>query len=309
MRDLFAGTGFDDIIKNSESRVTRLRSEEYGDLFHELLYRIGYTDTEHRGIDYSIALLHKYKGTEHEETHNLVTQLQIEMWSKMLFDAQNSGAASLDPTPYIEEAGKRFGDIGSMMAMERVIGMDEALKNSPVTSHRYTEWESIESLSALFEGGKQSPQVGTFIDQRYIDFLNRNDQKIEEMHWRKFEELTAEYFQRIGYKVELGPGRNDDGVDVRAWKESEVASKKSDLTIIQCKRQKHKVEKVVVKGLYADLQHYNADLGLIVTSSNLSLGAKETIELRSYPIQEINNEGVKKWLSELKNVGSGIVRC
>jgi restriction system protein len=128
------------------------------------------------------------------------------------------------------------------------------------------------------------------------------------MHWRKFEELTAEYFKRDGYNVELGPGSNDDGVDVRVWKASQDEENDPPHIIIQCKRQKSKVEKVVVKGLYADMLFQKADYGLIVTSSELSPGSKQTIIARGYAIEEIDNKGLRTWLETLQTPGTGIVR-
>lgn len=50
---------------------------------------------------------------------------------------------------------------------------------------------------------------GTFIDQRYLNNLSINTDKLDLMHWRQFEALTAEYFERKGYRVDIGSGRND----------------------------------------------------------------------------------------------------
>ncbi len=89
-------------------------------------------------------------------------------------------------------------------------------------------------------------------------YLSNNHDRIGEMHWRQFEKLTAEFYDRDGYKVELGPGSDDDGVDVRVWK-PDASPSESPLCIVQCKRQKDKIEKVVVKGLHADIQFEQAE--------------------------------------------------
>ncbi len=128
-----------------------------------------------------------------------------------------------------------------------------------------------------------------------------------EMHWRKFEELAAEFFHREGYHVELGPGSNDDGVDVRIWQRNSEPTDKP-LCLVQCKRQKAKVNRVIVKGLYADVQYEGAEYGVIVTTSELSPAARSTVAARGYPIQEVEREGLKKWLSVLRTPGTGIVR-
>ncbi|GEM_PF-6903413 len=44
---------------------------------------------------------------------------------------------------------------------------------------------------------------------------------------------------------------------------------------MQCKRYKTKIEKMVVKSLWADIQEYGAESGLIVTISSLSPGAEK----------------------------------
>jgi restriction system protein len=127
------------------------------------------------------------------------------------------------------------------------------------------------------------------------------------MHWRQFEKLTAEFYERDGYKVDLGPGSGDDGVDVRVWK-PDANPGDSPLCIVQCKRQKDKIEKVVVKGLHTDVEFERAEYGVIVTTSELSPGAKTTILARGYDIEAVERDGVKGWLTRLRSPGTGIVR-
>jgi restriction system protein len=173
---------------------------------------------------------------------------------------------------------------------------------------RYTEWTNVEKLDTLFSGGSNDPEYGQFIDQRFINYLYANPEKLGSIHWRKFEELTAEYFERNGFTVELGPGRNDDGVDVRIWKSNQEKETESACCIIQCKREKKKIEKVVIKGLYADIEFEGAERGLLVTTAELSPGAKKTINARGYPIGEVNRVELHRWLQELHIPGTGIVR-
>jgi restriction system protein len=145
---------------------------------------------------------------------------------------------------------------------------------------RWQQWDNIVSLSDLFKGGgKADLPDGVFLDQRLIDFLSVNLEKLGEIHWRKFEELTAECFARFGYRTELGPGSHDDGVDIRLWMPDETNAPEF---IVQCKRQREKIDKVTVKGLYADVMHEGAKQGLLVTSSMFSPGARSTIAARGY---------------------------
>ncbi|MBV2135339.1 MAG: restriction endonuclease [Candidatus Thiodiazotropha sp. (ex Ctena orbiculata)] len=308
MCDHLSDTPYADLLRESETEIVRIRSEDYDDLFYKLLHRIGYTTVEFDGDVTGIGLFHKYKGTELEKTHEGVVELFVQTWPGIMQQTQETGGKSLDPEPFMRAAFEKYGHEGLAMAYERLLVLDRGIKLRPHSGQRYREWRNIEELESLFKGGSGDPEVGVFIDQRFINYLYANHGKIIEMHWRKFEELTAEYFQREGFNVELGPGTNDDGVDVRVWKEGQDKNIDAPHIIIQCKRQKHKVEKVVVKGLYADMLFQKAELGLIATTSELSPGAKQTLVTRGYSIEEVDNIGLQKWLETLQTPGTGIVR-
>jgi restriction system protein len=77
--------------------------------------------------------------------------------------------------------------------------------------------------------------------------------------------------------------------------------------IVQCKRQKAKIEKVVIKALYADVVAEKAKSGMIVTTSRLSAGAEATRTARNYPLQVADRDTLKAWLSKLRVPGAGIV--
>lgn len=125
------------------------------------------------------------------------------------------------------------------------------------------------------------------------------------MHWRKFEGLTAEYFSREGYEVELGPGRNDGGIDVRVWKNNKKAGD-PPLILIQCKRYKDKIERTVVKALWSDMEWEKAGSGLIVTTSGISPGGLSDCQARGYKIEEANKNTIAQWLEKMKTPGTGI---
>jgi restriction system protein len=307
MCDLFSGSQYPDLIRQAEDYGIRLRSEEYEDLFYSLLHRIGHTAEEYCGYAFESArLFHKYKN-DRAELYSEVTDLFVKMWPELVDAAKENDTKSIDPTPLLREAKKRHGNVGFEIMLERIEVMDRALRLSPHSAPRYEEWHSTIPLNGLFDGKAPKPEYGTYIDQRYINFLFSNPEKLGSMHWRKFEELTTEFFYREGYQVELGPGSNDDGVDIRLWNPSEKLSN-PPLCIVQCKRTKSNVEKVVVKGLYSDIMYNQAKRGLIVTTSELSPGARTTIKSRGYPIEEVNQKGILEWLTKLRATGTGIVR-
>src|SRR6266498_3646009 len=81
-------------------------------------------------------------------------------------------------------------------------------------------------------------------------FWPANLDDVDRIHWRQFERLAAEYFRRHGLYVELGPGGNDDGVDMRLWSHQQARTS-PPLVIVQCKRQHRRISKTVVKALWA----------------------------------------------------------
>lgn len=65
-----------------------------------------------------------------------------------------------------------------------------------------------------------------------IEFFARHPDEMRLMPHRRFEELIAEVFKRLGYEVELTKQTHDRGVDVIAIRHSEVPTR----FLIQCKR-------------------------------------------------------------------------
>ena len=103
----------------------------------------------------------------------------------------------------------------------------------------------------------------------------------------------------------MGPGQNDDGVDLRVWRSDDPADSPPAI-LIQCKRQKKKVGKVVVKALWADVIAENATSGLIVTTSALSPGARKVCTARAYPVREANRERIRAWIRAMRTLQSGV---
>lgn len=305
--DHLTGTEFPDIIRRSEEYGTRLRSEEYEGLFYKLLYRIGYTAEEYDGDHTGAKRIHKYRRKNQLREYEGMLKIFGGMWMDLINQAEAKGTQSIDPTPFVIKCHEQFGAVGLHMAMEQIDVMSRAFTLSPHSIGRSVYWTSPLELEKLFTGTSEDPEGGKFIDQRFVDYLSNNLDRMPEMHWRKFEELSAEFFHREGYQVELGPGSNDDGVDVRVWKGGSEPTDKP-LCLVQCKRQKAKVDRVIIKGLYADVEYEGAEYGVIVTTSELSPAARSTVAARGYPIKEVEREGLKKWLSALRTPGTGIVR-
>src|SRR6185369_8063119 len=159
-------------------------------------------------------------------------------------------AKPIDVSPVFLWAGKEYGAKGLKVATTLFDAVQEDRQKSSLSRFRTVEWKDEADLNGLFFSENLATPHGEFFDQRFVDFLSHNFQSIDQINWRKFEGLTCEFFHRVGFYVEIGKGRNDDSVDARIWKKGKSA-KKPPLILVQCKRQKEKVDKVVVKALHA----------------------------------------------------------
>lgn len=173
------------------------------------------------------------------------------------------------------------------------VGLEEWDK-SLFVSPQWKRWDCITSLSSLYNCEVRKENSLEFLDQKFIDYLAVNGTEIEKIHWRNFERLCAEYFRRNGYKVILGSGRNDGGIDIRAF-----SNEKTSLPsiVIQCKRcnSENKVSIETVKAFYTDVYCENAEQGLIATSSYIAPGGKKIVDARKYNISFAEKEKVETW--------------
>jgi restriction system protein len=182
MCDHLADTDYADLLRESELHMVRIRSEDYEDLFYKLLHRIGYTDEEYDGDHTGVRLFHKYRGTDNEKIHERVLELFLEYWPKLMEETRNSGSKSIDPTPFVKACAQELGRVGLDMAMERLELINKGLNLNPHSGLRYTEWRNVEQLDSLFSGGGDEPEYGRFIDQRFINYLSANPDKLGDMH-------------------------------------------------------------------------------------------------------------------------------
>ncbi len=159
-------------------------------------------------------------------------------------------------------------------------------------------WDGGTDLCDLFKKDSKPKGNNGFIEQRFINYLHENPEKLQSMHWRNFERLTAEFFEREGFIVELGPGSKDGGIDLRIYHHSD----EQPYIIVQCKRnqESNHVKIETVKAIYADVLDEGAGKGLIATTSRIAPGGKTLCSIRKYPIEFAENEVIKAWINKMK---------
>ena len=114
-----------------------------------------------------------------------------------------------------------------------------------------------------------------------IQELSEKDIDVEVLNslsGKEFEDLLIEKFKELGFKVVDTPTTGDFGADIIVDTEDETRF------IIQCKRFKNKVNLKAVQEVVSALQHYNGDIGIVITnstflSSAIKLAQSNDVEL------------------------------
>ncbi len=295
-----------DSWRDNLSGSVRIRAENFEHLILHLLQKVGYSRFPIPSyLPPSAVLYQKFSGAP--EAVELIYGIQ-DIWMKQvkLHIANNPRDTNFDPKQMILLSTEKYGSEGQLMAMRFLEILIAQQDTNPWTEYRRVEWDDEKELKELFVGEGLETLYGHFVDQRFVDYLAENFHKTDMVNWRKFEGLAGEHFSREGYYVEMGPGRNDDGVDLRVW--SDESNKFQPPTIlVQCRRRKNKVEKAVVKALWADVLHERAKGGLVVTTTTLSPGAQKTIVARGYSIDKADRETLRRWLEEMRTPGRGVL--
>ena len=94
-------------------------------------------------------------------------------------------------------------------------------------------------------------------------------ERIDNMDGYQFEEWCAELLKKCGYRnVRVTKGSGDQGVDIIAYRGSVKCA-------IQCKRYHNKVGNKPVQEVYTGKTIYGCGLGIVITNSYYSDGAKK----------------------------------
>jgi restriction system protein len=292
--------GFHEIILGDPDEAVMIRSEEAEELISQLLYGVGRTPIRHR-VNPGMEVLRKMR--RQPNGIKLYNKFQKVLLAEL--GPQQEGSGPFDFEPVVERAKREIGDDGLLMALMYYDFFQVSFEQSVWNEVRRVNWEDVTELDELFRSESIDTAHGSYLDQRFIDYLERNFAKIDSINWRKFEGLTCEFFERAGYHVEISEGRNDGGIDARIWSDKQNSDGPPTL-LVQCKRQKGKVEKAIVKALWADVVEERAESGLIVTTSALSPGAKKVCTARSYPVHEADRKTVQEWLSVMRTPTTGV---
>jgi restriction endonuclease Mrr len=112
---------------------------------------------------------------------------------------------------------------------------------------------------------------------------------------RQFEELIAEIWSRLGYKVELTLRTRDGGRDVVAVKKAEAEVR----YLIECKHYdpQNKVGVQFVRALYGVRNDEKATKAFLATTSKFTRDALVFFDRHRWELEPRDFEGVTRWIS------------
>ena len=280
--------------------LIRMRSEDVEELTRLCLEHFGDPDAAHAESSplVTLSVLNAFK--DFPETMEVMSYAIAEMDPRL----KGGPGVSIKVDDILSNAEERWGLTGRQVAERFFVELNARLFTSPWTEVARKAYDTRISLRDLFTSRELPSAIQQFFDQRYTDYLDANGNDITKMHWRQFEGLVAEALVQAGFRVEIGPGSNDDGVDIRAWDPNQPDEAPA-LLLVQCKREKEKVSKVVVKALAADVSFEGAEVGLVATTSSWSPGARETVRARKYRLIEADGEHIRTWIRALRSPGTG----
>jgi hypothetical protein len=131
-----------------------------------------------------------------------------------------------------------------------------------------------------------------------FEHFARYPEDLEKLWWRDFERLLGTVFGNLGYRAELGSGRNDRGADIRLYRAEDSGEA---LTVVQakCYRNDLAIELFLVAALLGVVLDQNAQRGILVTTSRYLRSAREFAERHPDKISLATSEDVAKWCAEI----------
>ena len=155
----------------------------------------------------------------------------------------------------------------------------------------YMRWKWICSLI--------KPEFDLLDHELYTYFGDHPDQ-LSDLRWRDFEKILAALLGSQGYEVELGPGRNDGGVDIRLLQRDPIGD---ILTLVQAKRYSphRKIKLEAVQALYGVSTAEGADRSMFATTSTYSPSARTFAARDNVPMVLHTSSDVQRWCVEASN--------
>ena len=138
------------------------------------------------------------------------------------------------------------------------------------------------------------------LDHELYTYFGDHPEQLSDLRWRDFEKILAALLGSQGYEVELGPGRNDGGVDIRLLQRDPIGD---ILTLVQAKRYSphRKIKLEAVQALHGVSTAEGADRSMFVTTSTYSPSASTFAGRNNVPMVLHTSSDVQRWCVEASN--------
>ena len=133
---------------------------------------------------------------------------------------------------------------------------------------------------------------------RIYEYFAANPGRMGDLHWRKFEELLSSVFTAHGYTTILGPGRADEGVDIRLVNNGIFGDQ---ITVVQVKRYKKPITLEQVAALSGVMYDQRASSGLFVTTSRYLPSAQKFAARQARRIELATSADVALWCDAISS--------
>lgn len=135
---------------------------------------------------------------------------------------------------------------------------DDRIRKDFLRLHRW-QWLRHLAEEKLFE-----------LHSEVFEHFGKYPQDLQGLGWRQFEELLDAIFRNQGFYTELGPGRNDGGVDLRLYQSRAIPEL---VTLVQAKRHRKPIQQEAVAALWGHAHVEGAHRALFVTTSRFQPAA------------------------------------
>lgn len=134
------------------------------------------------------------------------------------------------------------------------------------------------------------------VNQELLEALQRDPDQVYQLTPRRFEEVTATLFERLGYDVTLTPASKDGGKDLYIAKTDTIGS---FLYYVECKRYApdRPVGVGLVNALTGVVEGGRATAGLMLTTSRFTSGARAAQDRWQYRLSLKDYSDFKQMLS------------
>lgn len=136
------------------------------------------------------------------------------------------------------------------------------------------------------------------INYELVQSLIKNPNEMYKLNPRRFEELIAYLFEKMGYEVELTKQTRDGGVDIFALKKEPIGK---FLTIVECKRYSpdNPVGAEIVRHMNGVLDIEKASHGVIATTSYFTPDAHEIQRRLEYRLSLKEHADILNWMNNI----------